>query len=127
MSYPGIAEGFIDQGSSVVDNLIAGEFPRVVMQITVGGGVDYPAGAVIGEIDDEQLFVFSAAGAEDGSEIPEAVLAEPVDATQSPVQAMAYFSGHFNSQALTLGDGHTLETVRRAFRIRSIFLSANQA
>lgn len=126
MSYPGIAEGFTDQGELVHDNLIAGEYPRVAMQIIVGGGVAYPAGAVLGEIDDEQIFVFSAAGAVDGSEIPEAVLAHPVDTSESDVQATAYFSGHFNSLALTLGDGHTIESIRRAFRLRSMFLSTNQ-
>ena len=127
MNLPGIAEGFTDQGVYTPDNLIAGEFPRICRIVTVTGGAVLPQGAVLGRITANGFYQLSDAGNNDGSEVPDAILAEPVDATASDVQAHVYFAGEFNARALTLGAGHTLENVATEFRQRSLFLRNNQA
>jgi Bacteriophage lambda head decoration protein D len=127
MSLPGIAEGFTDQGSLTPDNFIAGEFPRISRLVIVTGGVVLPQGAVLGRITADGRYQLSDASASDGSEAPEVILAEPVDATITDVQAHVYFTGEFNAALLTLGAGHTLESVTNAFRQRSLFLRNNQA
>jgi len=127
MSIPGIAEGFADQGAHTPDNLIAGEFPRICRIVTVTGGAALPQGAVLGRIEANGFYQLSDAGANDGSEEPDAILAEHVDATAGDVHAHVYFAGEFNARALTLGAGHTLESVATGFRQRSLFLRNNQA
>ncbi len=127
MSLPGIAEGFTDQGSYSPDNLIAGVFPRISRIVTVTGGAVLPQGAVLGRISADGRYQLSDAGQNDGSETPDAVLVETVDTTAGDVQAHVFFTGELNAQALTLGPGHTLESVATAFRQRSLFLRNNQA
>jgi hypothetical protein len=127
MSIPGIAEGFTDQGAHAPDNLIAGEFPRICRIVTLTGGASLSQGAVLGRISANGFYQLSDAGGNDGSEVPDAILAEPVDATAGDVQAHVYFAGEFNARALTLGAGHTLETIATGFRQRSLFLRNNQS
>lgn len=61
-------------------------------------------------------FVLSAAAASDGSETPDAILAETVDASAEDKQAVVYFSGEFNENALTLGTGQPTLQDRRDLR-----------
>jgi hypothetical protein len=56
----------------------------------------------------------------DGSQVPDVVLAEAVDTTTGPRAAIAFTRGDFAAQALTLGLGHTLETVTEPLRERGI-------
>ena len=126
MSIPGIAEGFNDKGSVTPENLIAGEYPRVSRMVTVTGGIPLAIGSVLGRIDADGRYLLSAADAADGSEIPDVILGESIDTTDGDKQAVAYFTGEFNELALTLGVGHTLDSVRSVFRTRSLFLSKNQ-
>ncbi len=126
MSMQGIAGGFTDQGRIAPENLIAGEFPRISRVATITGGAQLPLGAVLGRIDADGRYRLSDAGGNDGSEVPDAILGEAVDTTAGDVQALVYFTGEFNELALALGPGHTLDSVRTAFRTRSLFLRANQ-
>jgi len=121
---PGIAQGFTNQGKYTPDNLIAGEYPRVARYALVKGGL--PVGAVLGQIGQTGEFVLSTTAATDGSEKPQAVLAESVAESEGYVQAHVYLSGQFNGHALTFGEGHTLETVTKQLRMSSIFISHNQ-
>lgn len=122
MNLPGIAQGFNGPFSTTPDNLIAGEFPRICRVVTVTGGAVYPAGSVLGLVNASKSYRLSVAAANDGSEVPDTVLAHAVDATQGDVSAHVYFSGEFHSGALTMGAGHTPLSVSAAFRTRSIFL-----
>jgi hypothetical protein len=54
-------------------------------------------------------------------------LAENIDASAEDKQAVVYFSGEFNENALTLGTGHTVESIRAGLRSKSIFLRSNQS
>jgi len=120
------AQGFTDQGAYSPDNLIAGEFPRVARKITVASGANLAAGAVLGKITASGKYLLSASAAVDGSQTPDAILAEDAAAASADVQAAAYFSGEFNELALTFGAGHTADSTRAGLRDNSIFLTKNQ-
>ena len=126
MSGPGIASGLTHQGEFKPDNLIAGDFPRVSRIVTVTGNTLLMPGAVLGRISTDARYQLSETVAEDGSEIPDGILAEVADLSEGDGQALVYLAGEFNEHALTLGAGHTLNAVRQAFRTRSIFLRSNQ-
>lgn len=126
MSGPGIASGFTNQGTLKPDNLIAGDFPRVSRIVTVTGDTSLVTGTVLGRISADSNYQISEATKDDGSEIPDGILAEVAELTEGNVQALVYLAGEFNEQALTLGAGHTLDSVRQVFRTRSIFLRSNQ-
>lgn len=127
MIQAGIAKGVTTEGVYTPENLIAGEFPRITRVVTLIGGGLLPLGAVLGQITATDEYVLSDASASDGSEVPCAVLAESVNSSQDVVQAIVYLTGEFNGHALTLGAGHTLETVVTAGRTRSLFIRNNQA
>ena len=120
------AEGFTNQGSYTPDNLIAGEYPRVARVVTIASGANLAQGALLGKITASGKFKLSASAATDGSEVPDAILAEAANAAAAEVQAVVYFSGEFNESALSLGAGHTLASVKAGLRDRNIYLRTNQ-
>ncbi len=120
------AEGFKDQGEYAPDNLLAGEYPRVERVVTIAAGADLAKGAVLGRITANGKFKLSASASLDGSQTPDAVLAEKANAADNDVQAVVYFSGEFNENALVLGVGHTLDSVRIALRAKNVYLRRNQ-
>lgn len=122
MSMQGIAAGFTDQGRFTPENFIAGEFPRISRIVTITGGLALAQGAVLGRISADDRYQLSVAAQTDGSETPDALLGETVDASSGDVQALVYFTGEFNEFAVSFGAGHTLQTVRAALRTRSLFL-----
>lgn len=121
------ASGFTDQGEYKPCNLIAGEYPRIERIITIASGSALTKGSVLGRVTASGKFILSESDATDGSETPDAILAEDVDASEEDKQAVVYFSGEFNENALTLGTGHTLESIRAGLRSKSIFLRSNQS
>lgn len=70
-------QGFMDQGSTTADTLLAGEFPRVSELATITGG-SYTRGTVL-KASDDALTICGA------SDTPEAILAEAVDATSEDI------------------------------------------
>ena len=125
MSLQGIASGVTTQGVFTPENLIAGEFPRIMRIATITGGQALPQGAVLGQITATGAYVLSTATATDGSEVPVAILAQPIDTTLD-VEGHLFLTGEFNAHALTLGSGHTLASVTESFRTRSLFIRTNQ-
>lgn len=121
------ASGFTDQGEYKPCNLLAGEYPRIERIITIASGSALTKGSVLGRVTASGKFSLSASDASDGSETPDAILAEDVDASAEDKQAVVYFSGEFNETALTLGNGHTLESIRAGLRSKSLFLRKNQS
>jgi hypothetical protein len=120
------AEGFTNQVDYTPDNLLAGEYPRIERLVTIAAGADLAKGAVLGRITASGKFKLSASASSDGSQTPDAILAEKASAAGADVQAVVYFSGEFNENALTLGAGHTLDAVRLILKAKSIYLRANQ-
>lgn len=121
------AQGFTDQGTYTPDNLIAGEYPRVERVVTIANSAALTKGAVLGKITASGKYQLSASAAGDGSETPDAILAEDSDASAADVEAVVYFSGEFNESALSLGTGHTVDGIRAGLRDKNIYLRKNQA
>ena len=111
----------IVETSSAKDALVAGEV-GTLEAITIASGQNLARGTVLGFITANNKAVLSLAAAEDGSETPVAILSDAVDASAGDRPAVAYFAGEFNSRALVLGAGHTIESIRGALRARGIFL-----
>lgn len=111
-------QGFMDQGSTTADNLLAGEFPRVSELATITGG-NYTRGTVLKD-SSGSLTICGI------SDTPEAILAEAVDATSEDKQAVVYLTGEFNSAALTVASGATVAGLKAKLREKSIFIKSNQ-
>jgi len=67
-------------------------------------------------------YVTSLAAATDGSEVPHAVLLEPVDASAADVEAAIAIKGRFAIQGITFGAGHTAASVDRRLTSKGIYL-----
>jgi hypothetical protein len=105
------------------DALIAGDFPILTKSITVAHGAgSLVRGTLLGKKTADGKYLTSLSAAVDGSEVPVAILAEPVNAAAGDVVTTAYESGEFNEDRMTIGTGHTANSVRDALRAISIFL-----
>jgi hypothetical protein len=109
------------------DNLIAGEFPILTRTVTILSGQTVARGAVLGKITTGGKYVLSLAAAEDGSQAPDAVLVEAVDASAADKVGIAYFAGAFSESALVLGTGHTAASIREGLRGKGIHLIPTKA
>lgn len=114
--------------SFVPDRLVAGP-PELVFsrKITLIAGQNLTRGAVLGKITASGKYNLSLSAAVDGSQTPDAVLAEDTDATAADVDTVAYFRGDFDETELTLGAAHTLASIREGLRGKGIFLVTPQA
>jgi hypothetical protein len=119
---------FTTSTSPATDNLAAGEYPRVTEEITVVAGQNLTRGAVLGKITASgkwRLSVTPAAVGNEGSETPRAILVQDTDASAADKEAAAYRTGEFNQAAITLGAGHTVDSVREGLADVGIFLKSN--
>jgi hypothetical protein len=82
----------------------------------VGDGFDITVAAGSGK------YVQSLAAATNGSQVPDLVLAETTDASAGDKVTVAYYAGEFNELALTLGAGHTADSIREGLRVKGIQL-----
>jgi hypothetical protein len=90
--------------------------------VTITGAAALGKGTVLGRIAASDKYLKSLSAAADGSQVPKAVLAADADASGSDVLAPIYFTGEFNEDALVLGAGHTLASIRDGLRQMGIFL-----
>jgi len=113
------------------DQLIAGNANLLLADpIIISAGQNLPRGAVLGRVTATGEYVLCAAhdGGEpptaitDGSEAPLLILAESVDATSAPTQALGYKRGDFLASQVTLGPGHTVASIAPTLRALGIFL-----
>lgn len=70
--------------------------------------------------------LLSVPTADDGSNVPDLILAEDCDATAADKECLVYSTGTFVDAALTLGAGHTIASVREGLRAKSIHLVSIQ-
>ena len=105
------------------DRLVAGDpgqaLPRKITLIT---GQNLVRGAVLGKITASGKYNLSLSAAVDGSQTPDAILAEDCDATAADKETVAYFTGPFNQSRVTLGAAHTVDTIREGLRAKGIHL-----
>jgi hypothetical protein len=112
-------------GTYAHDNLIAGTAVNMVTESIVLDTGNLVRGSVLGKITATGKYVLSASAAVDGSQTPVAILAEDADATAADKTTIAYLTGEFNTAALTLGAGHTLDSIKAGLRDQGIFLKTN--
>ncbi|MCP5136588.1 MAG: head decoration protein [Gammaproteobacteria bacterium] len=103
-------------------NLIAGDKDLVTAKVTIAAGAALTAGAVLGKITASGKYALSASAAGDGSETPDAILANDVDAAAADAEAVVYLEAEVNVDALSFGTGHDATSVRDALRQRGIYL-----
>lgn len=109
--------------TAALPTLIAGDFPRITRKRTIASGAGVlAAGTVLGRITASGKLVKSASASSDGSQAVHAILAEDVDASAADIEAVVWFTGDFNPDAMTFGTGHTATSTRDAFRDMSIFI-----
>lgn len=114
---------FITEGTYTPDTIIAGNAHLLVgRQVTIAAGQKLPRGAVLGKVTADGKYKLSAKSASDGSEAPDLILAQDVDATDGDTAAMAYARGDFDRNALHFGADHTVETVAEPLRAKGITL-----
>lgn len=114
---------FKTEGTYTPDSLLAGNAHLLVgRKVTVLAGQVLARGAVLGLITASGKYKLSASAAADGSQTPDLILAEAVDATSADTTVLAYERGDFNSNALTLGAGHTVASIREGLRAKGITL-----
>jgi hypothetical protein len=107
------------------DNLLAGDADTFERKVTVLSGEVRTRGAVLGIVTASTKYKLSASAAGDGSQTPVAILAHDVDATGGDVEAIVYERGTFNENALVLGTGHTIASIRAGLRGLGIDLRKN--
>lgn len=64
----------------------------------------------------------SASAATDGSQTPYLILAQDADASGADLEAIAYETGTFADDALILGTGHTIASIREGLRTKGILI-----
>ncbi len=119
---------FNDVASYQPTDLIAGDFNLLSETILLEAGQVLKRGSVLGHKTGAEKYALSAkidkAGAQinDGSEEPKRILAEDVDASAGDRLTIAYLTGSFFPKGLTIGKGHTIESIKEPLELRSIFL-----
>ncbi len=109
------------------DALLAGNAHLLVGRtVTVKSGQNLVRGAVVGK-DGDSKYLLSLSAASDGSQTPDLIMAEDCDATSGDKTALAYERGDFNANALTLGTGHTVASIREGLRAKGITILPAQA
>lgn len=119
------ASGVTAEGTFTPVQLFASEhaWPPICRKVTIAAGSGtLAAGTVLGKITSGGKFVKSLSASSDGSQTPTAILADPVTADGSDAEAMAYFTGHFRSAALTFGTSHTAASTAAGLRALGIHL-----
>lgn len=110
-----------DLGTFTYDNLFAGKAEVVAGTETITGGAAYTRGTVLGIITASELCKPVDNAQADGSEAVYAILAEDVDTTGGDKEAVVYYTGEYNNNALTFGGDDTVADHRVAARKIGLF------
>jgi hypothetical protein len=111
-----------DLGSIEKRTLFAGvEIPALTTSVIVASGAGkLGAGSLLGKITASKKYALCNAAATNGSQIADLVLAEDIDATSTDVAVLAYKTGIFNYNALSVASGDTVEAHKEELRLRGI-------
>lgn len=105
------------------DQLIAGNAMLLTSwPITLDAGQNLLRGAVLGKITATGNYTLSLEASVDGSQVPDLILVEDTDATAGDTQTIAYARGDFNENELTIGTGHTADSIREGLRQKGIMV-----
>ena len=97
--------------------------PYSTRQITLLSGQNLKAGTLLGKITTGGKYTESTATAIDGSETPDLVLAEDCDASSGDKVTLAYETGGFNVDEMTIHVTHTVASIREGLRLKGILLA----
>lgn len=107
----------------VPDKLIAGDADDLIARnITLISGQNLTRGTVLGKITASSKYNKSLSTANDGSEVPDLILAEDCDASSGDKVTVAYERGDFIQEALILGASHTVASIKEGLRVKGIYL-----
>lgn len=106
--------------------LLAPDANLISVKETLLAGRVYTKGEVLGKITVGGKFALSASAAADGSQAPDAICLETVDATGGDVEAMVGKQGRFLENRLVFGAGHTLASTREGLRDKGIISIASE-
>lgn len=104
---------------------VAVEFSAGGLTFTIADGdPDFVAGDsfTITVAEGSLKWKISASAATDGSSVPAGILAEDADASAADVECLIYTRGDFSEDAITIGTGHTLDTIRATLRAIGVHL-----
>jgi len=105
------------------DKLIAGLTQQVTWNGTLISGQNLKRGAVVGKITSGGKLTLSLSASNDGSQVPYGVLLDDYDATAGDLANVGVIiKGEVNENALTLGTGHTLGSIREGLRDQGLYL-----
>lgn len=106
------------------DKLFAGDYPMVTDVVIIKQGEVRARGTCLGKITATGKHVIVNSANADGSQNPQCILGEDVDATAGDVQAVVYLSGSFNQGAIVFGGADTAATHRAGLRAVNIYLKS---
>jgi len=91
--------------------------------VTIASGQNIVKGEVLGKVTLSGEYVSSLSSSTDGSEVPYAIAVDDVDATSlAKTNVGVYIGGEFQIDGLTIGTGHTVDSVKEAFRQVGIYV-----
>jgi len=105
--------------------LLVGADDVITRSITLISGQNLKRGALLGKITTGGKYNLSLSAAADGSQTPNAILAEDCDASGGDKVTIAYFAGTFDENAVTYGTEHTAASVREGLRGKNINLQSS--
>lgn len=108
----------------VPDQLLSGPLQAVSDTVTIlaGAAATYKRGTVLGVVTASGKYTLSVETATDGSQVPQAILADDVNATATDVLAGVYLMAEINQNRITFDSSWTLATLKPALRPFGIFL-----
>ncbi|EEQ05174.1 hypothetical protein yberc0001_14880 [Yersinia bercovieri ATCC 43970] len=105
------------------DQLISGTLQLVTDTGVIAQAVAiHLRGTVMGKITVSGEYIKSAKDADDGSEVPVAILVDDVDTTATSQRGGLYLMGQFNQNRIIHDASWTLAELKTALRTYSIFL-----
>lgn len=116
---------FKEEGVFTPDGLVIGTYRARKVTIKSGAGV-LARGTLLGSVTADRKRIKSLSAASDGSQSPESILSEDVDATSADVEAVVYISGDFDVDKVILGAGHTAASIDVEMRRLGFFLAKTQ-
>ncbi len=105
----------------VPDQLVAGTLQLVTDTGIITGGA-FKRGTVLGLVAASGKYTHCVKTAEDGSQVPVAILVDDVDASSSDQNGGLYLMGEFNQHQIIIDNSWTTADLKKALRPLAIFL-----
>mgnify|MGYP001370363579 FL=1 len=105
----------------VPDQLVAGTLQLVTDTGIITGGA-FKRGTVLGLVAASGKYTQCVKTAEDGSQLPVAILVDDVDASSSDQNGGLYLRGEFNQHRIIFDNSWTTADLKKALRPLAIFL-----